>query len=220
MILWRVELPFTCNINQWSGSGLMAVQPQSSRRSRNSRLIFMGGGGPYGRPMGRNSREGTTDFTGILPNNPFDTIHGPCPGNSNEPLWMVPVLRFWTWRMGLCVTVREQQQPGASGPGEGLCHCNMVDKVGRRLAPVHRPRTGLDRRHGGQVASAHRDQRRQELHGGRVPRVELLYPQEQGRERVRSMPGAVAGEASGQTGVQADGPWDSLLGCIQGGDVV
>ncbi|KAI1490977.1 hypothetical protein F5X96DRAFT_669170 [Biscogniauxia mediterranea] len=50
------------------------------------------------------------------------------PGTPNEPLWTVPVLRFWTWRMGLCVTVREQQQPDASGPGEGLCHCNIVDK--------------------------------------------------------------------------------------------
>ncbi|KAK3689421.1 heterokaryon incompatibility protein-domain-containing protein [Podospora appendiculata] len=101
----------------------------------------------YGRPIraalkGRN----TSDFTGILPDNPFGIIRGPFPNDSTkDQIRAMPILQFWTWRTELLVTIRRDSTNGdsseqgntttttnaaAAPPGSGLCQCNVVDKAG------------------------------------------------------------------------------------------
>ena len=90
-----------------------------------------------------------TEFTGILPDNPFGVIRGPFAADNkrredmNErDKWKsggggggvrtaMPILQFWTWRTELLVTIRrETQDTWATQLGPGLCRCSVVDRAG------------------------------------------------------------------------------------------
>jgi hypothetical protein len=72
----------------------------------------------YGRPV-RRSVAGLdgTEFTGILPDNPFGVIRGPfavdgngSSGGGGGVRTAMPILQFWTWRTELLVTIRRDTQ--------------------------------------------------------------------------------------------------------------
>jgi hypothetical protein len=81
----------------------------------------------YGRHVRPTVKQGT-EFTAILPDNPFGIIRGPFSKGGKEPLRAMPILQFWTWRTEFYVTVCESPSPSTST--SGLCQCNVVDKTG------------------------------------------------------------------------------------------
>jgi len=94
----------------------------------------------YGPPV-RPSLAGLngTEFTGILPDNPFGVILGPFAADDNSTgggggggvRTAMPILQFWTWRTELLVTIRrETQDTWATQLGPGLCRCSVVDRAG------------------------------------------------------------------------------------------
>ncbi|KAK3317641.1 hypothetical protein B0T19DRAFT_469391 [Cercophora scortea] len=91
----------------------------------------------YGRPIrAALENRNTSQFIGILPDNPFGIISGPFPKDSTkDEIRAMPILRFWTWRTELLVTVRRETDSSdgngaTSSPGSGLCRCNVADKAG------------------------------------------------------------------------------------------
>lgn len=103
----------------------------------------------YGRPIRQGAQSGT-DFTGILPENPFGVNRGPFSIESDvlggEAM---PVLQFWTFRHKLYVSIQEPQGgPGPDGAG-GLCQCDIRDSSGDWCGVIKLPRsyaeTCLDR---------------------------------------------------------------------------
>lgn len=95
----------------------------------------------YGRPprpklKGRNASE----FTGILPDNPFGIIRGPFPDDPRDHARAMPILQFWTWRAELFVSARQTQVADDTGTSTSLSphtdahsklvQCDIVDNSG------------------------------------------------------------------------------------------
>ncbi|KAK0747230.1 heterokaryon incompatibility protein-domain-containing protein [Apiosordaria backusii] len=87
-----------------------------------------------------------TDFTGILPDNPFGVIRGTFPDDVKDHLRAMPILQFWTWRTELLVTLRRGHSSDALGTG--LCHCDIVDKAGDWCGSIVLPRGWIIKREG------------------------------------------------------------------------
>ncbi|KAI5926683.1 heterokaryon incompatibility protein-domain-containing protein [Camillea tinctor] len=115
------------NVSICSEPEMTSALLSSKKTNKSSCPRSVGEEDSYGRPKKRDLGDGTT-FKGILPDNPFGIIRRPYLGDSKEPLRAMLILQFWTWRIDLYVTIRDQQ--GTPGPGEGLCHCDIVDRTG------------------------------------------------------------------------------------------
>jgi len=68
----------------------------------------------YGRTLREGRRRGT-NFTAILPDNPFGITRGPFSAGSRDWASAHPILQFWTWRTELHVKIR-QEPWGPDGP--------------------------------------------------------------------------------------------------------
>lgn len=101
----------------------------------------------YGRPP-RPSVEGlsATEFTGILPDNPFGIKRGPFPEDIKDHARAMPILQFWTWRAELLVIIRhDDRNPSATAdPVSGLCQCDVVDKAGDWCGAITLPRNWIE----------------------------------------------------------------------------
>lgn len=105
----------------------------------------------YGRAP-RPSVEGlsATEFTGILPDNPFGIKRGPFPQDIKDHALAMPILQFWTWRAELFVIIRhDDRNPStASGPVSGLCQCDVVDQAGDWCGAITLPKNWIERYEG------------------------------------------------------------------------
>lgn len=99
----------------------------------------------YGRPVRKGLKRGT-DFTGILPDNPFGIIRGPFPKGQKDQIRAMPILQFWTWRTELFVTIREPQTV-ATLTNE-LRQCDIVDKAGDWCGSIVLPQDWIAERQG------------------------------------------------------------------------
>ena len=120
----------------------------------------------FGRPIrdevkGRNA----TEFTGILPDNPFGIIRGPFPEDRKDHARAMPILQFWTWRTEFFVTIRRDKAAsylmgntsptdpsGAQLPANGpephaplssLVQCDISDKGGDWCGAIMLPSTWI-----------------------------------------------------------------------------
>lgn len=94
----------------------------------------------YGRPIRRGAQAGT-DFTGILPENPFGVNRGPFSIESDLlGAEAMPVLQFWTLRHKFYVSIQEPQ--GGTGPAAGsFCQCDIRDSSGDWCGVIKLPRS-------------------------------------------------------------------------------
>ena len=99
----------------------------------------------FGRPIRPSTKPGT-EFTGILPDNPFGIIRGPFPKGEKDRIRAMPILQFWTWRTELYVTIREPQ-PQITFQ-DGFRHCDIVDKAGDWCGSIILPRGWITARQG------------------------------------------------------------------------
>jgi hypothetical protein len=131
------------------------------------------------------------------------------------------ILQFWTWRTELYVTIRgELSSPShsqtrtdsestttttaaaaaaaaaAQGQGQGqLCQCNIADKAGDWCGSIVLPRFWIAEQQGVPLLFiAVSDVRSFTFEG--VSRVKLLYPQKEGRVKVRFVLSSSAGQES------------------------
>ncbi|KAK8106475.1 hypothetical protein PG999_009834 [Apiospora kogelbergensis] len=108
----------------------------------------------YGRPIRAGMEKlNATNFTGILPDNPFSIIRGPfsAPEDGGD-IHATPILQFWTWRTELLVTRRaapEDPPPPPASPPDELCHHNVVDKSGDWCGSIALPSRFLHAGSGG-----------------------------------------------------------------------
>ncbi|KAG8167099.1 hypothetical protein KVR01_002788 [Diaporthe batatas] len=102
----------------------------------------------YGRPIRPGAQAGT-DFTSILPENPFGVNRGPFSIDSDLlGAEAMPVLQFWTFRHKLYISIQDSH--GGSAPEAGdLCQCDIRDRSGDWCGVIKLPRsyaeTCLDR---------------------------------------------------------------------------
>ncbi|KAK0612780.1 hypothetical protein B0T17DRAFT_620177 [Bombardia bombarda] len=69
----------------------------------------------------------TSDFNGILPDNPFGIIRGPFPSDSNKDrINAMPILQFYTWRTELLVTIRESEDETTQNLPPGKDYANAT----------------------------------------------------------------------------------------------
>ncbi|KIW38384.1 uncharacterized protein PV06_09355 [Exophiala oligosperma] len=104
----------------------------------------------YGRPVRKGLKRGT-EFTGILPDNPFGIIRGPFPKDQKDQIRAMPILQFWTWRTELFVKVRgdqEGQTSTSTSMDNQRCQCDIVDKAGDWCGSIVLPRDWIAERQG------------------------------------------------------------------------
>ncbi|KAH6692361.1 heterokaryon incompatibility protein-domain-containing protein [Plectosphaerella plurivora] len=108
----------------------------------------------YGRPIrdaikGRNN----TDFTGILPDNPFGIISAPFPRDKQDHAGSMPILQFWTWWAKLTITMRpgdhEDEQPLDNTSPDALVMCDLSDEAGDWCGAIRISRAWLRANGGG-----------------------------------------------------------------------
>ncbi|KAJ3542539.1 hypothetical protein NM208_g3213 [Fusarium decemcellulare] len=117
--------------NPWAKWGKTESAPQKQQQTIDS----------YGRPIRSDIQQGT-EFTSILPDNPFGVARGPFLAEEKDWDKALPILQFWTWRTELSVSIRQVDttSTSTSTPNNSsgakdmvpdiLCQCDVLDKAG------------------------------------------------------------------------------------------